>query len=492
MYPTNKNPISGINNFLNKQFGLPLPSASTSYGISKPKITSTQNMSYAPNMSYATKPGQNMSYANPSATNSSGTVIKPPVEKKKTTVLPPAGEKFVQDTYDKVTGARTAYGESIGAPDMLGGKPVVKGNETVTNQFGGASMETVAPPKTQESPYLTYLKSMFDPESLKTANTKMTEDYERLAGIQNESEAKELQARRLYEETLDRIGGTVEGARESAALSARRSNSELADLALRESAAARTAGVSKDIYNQMIGAGKSVYEAEIAQAEADKTTAAEGFTLGKDQVRYDAKGNVIAMSGNVQDFGGTYKQGTDPTADAYADAVLSGKTKLENIPEEYRGAVAQAISGVEVTPETSPYLAQIAVQGKQAVKGLMDIAVKNPSIFGKSAAAPIPAMLRSDDFRNYEAQLDYLKGNLIPASLTAMREASKTGGALGQVSDREGAWLASALGALSMNQSSENVVKQLKLIDESLGRWEKAVNTYGNSSDGATEDLWSW
>ena len=201
------------------------------------------------------------------------------------------------------------------------------------------------------------------------------------------------------------------------------------------------------------------------------------FTLGKDQVRYDKDGNVIAGTGGSS--GGKYVAGVNPTADAYADAIISGKTKLENIPEEYRGAVAQAIAGKKVTQETSPYLANLAVQGKQAIKGLLDIANNNPGIFGRTAALPLPDAARSDDFRNYKAQLDYLKGNIIPAALSAMREASKTGGALGQVSDREGAWLASSLGALSMDQSSDVVIKQLGLINESMTRWEDAVKQYG-------------
>ena len=491
MYP-NKNPISAINSFINKQFGVLLPSSSSSYGISSyKKPTGSQNMSYAPlkttstqNMSYPTKPGQNMSYANPSATDTKPVVIAPPKDKSK---LPPAADDFInnqtnQALYDTTTGARTT-----GAPDMLGGKPVIQSNETSAGQNEGAYMETTGVPKTAESPYLAYLKSMFDPESVNIARDKATSDYERLANIQNESEAKSLEARRLYEANLDRPGGLLSGAQQSAALSSRRTNQELADLALRESAAARTAGVSNDVYTNMINAGKSVYDAEIAQAEADKANQANGFTLSSGQIRYDAQGNPIA--GTSEAGGGAYIPGADPVADGYADAVLNGKTKLENIPEEYRGIVAQAISGKSITPESSPYLKNLADQGRQAISGLLDIADKNPGIFGGSASLPIPRALRSDAYRNYEAQLDYLKGNIIPAALSAMREASKTGGALGQVSDREGAWLASSLGALNMNQSPEMVVKQLKLIDESMKRWQSAVDKSTQEGEGGLYDF---
>jgi hypothetical protein len=136
---------------------------------------------------------------------------------------------------------------------------------------------------------------------------------------------------------------------------------------------------------------------------------------------------------------------------------------------EARAAATGAAGG------SSSFKEQVAAQGRAAVRGLLDIAMKNPQIFGRTAAAPIPSWLRSDAFRDYEADLEFLKGNIIPAALTAMREASKTGGALGAVSDREGAWLASSLGALSMTQSPQKIIESLKGIDASLRRWQAAV-----------------
>lgn len=51
-----------------------------------------------------------------------------------------------------------------------------------------------------------------------------------------------------------------------------------------------------------------------------------------------------------------------------------------------------------------------------------------------------------------------------------MRAASKTGGALGQVSDREGQLLQSSLGALDQGQSPKAFREQLDKIEESLRR----------------------
>lgn len=129
------------------------------------------------------------------------------------------------------------------------------------------------------------------------------------------------------------------------------------------------------------------------------------------------------------------------------------------------------------TGETSGYLKQLASTGREAVVGLYTLAEANPSIFGRTAAAPIPDMLRSGPYRDYVAQLDYLKGNIIPAALSAMREASKTGGAVGQLSDKEGAWFASSLGALDMRQEPETILKQLKLVDSHLKNWETGISS---------------
>jgi len=51
-----------------------------------------------------------------------------------------------------------------------------------------------------------------------------------------------------------------------------------------------------------------------------------------------------------------------------------------------------------------------------------------------------------------------------------MRAASTTGGALGQVSDREGQLLMSALGALDQGQSPQAFREQLGIIKSSLQR----------------------
>lgn len=127
----------------------------------------------------------------------------------------------------------------------------------------------------------------------------------------------------------------------------------------------------------------------------------------------------------------------------------------------------------------SSYQAERALRTIQSVDSLTKLAEANPEIFGRSAAIPIPESMRSDAYRNFKSQLDTLISNITFGELTAMREASKTGGALGQVSDNEGRLLGSSLGALSMTQTPETFKQQLQQIKDSIQRWQQAVNQYG-------------
>lgn len=113
------------------------------------------------------------------------------------------------------------------------------------------------------------------------------------------------------------------------------------------------------------------------------------------------------------------------------------------------------------------------------VDALLEDAEANRGIFGRSAATPVPGFLRSNAFRNFEADLQTLAANIAFNELTAMRQASKTGGALGQVSERELALLQSTLGAFDMEQSPENVIKNLEKIKASVQRFRDATKQQG-------------
>lgn len=99
-----------------------------------------------------------------------------------------------------------------------------------------------------------------------------------------------------------------------------------------------------------------------------------------------------------------------------------------------------------------------------------------------TGAGSLLANLPATDARNFDAQLNTLKANIAFGELKEMRDASKTGGALGQVSDRELTLLSSALGALDSGQSPENFKKQLQQIRDSITRWNQAKASAGGAA----------
>ncbi len=71
--------------------------------------------------------------------------------------------------------------------------------------------------------------------------------------------------------------------------------------------------------------------------------------------------------------------------------------------------------------------------------------------------------------------LETIKGNLGFAELQAMRDASPTGGALGQVAVQELTALQSTIANLDMGQSDEDLAYALKKIQGHIANWKNAV-----------------
>jgi hypothetical protein len=78
------------------------------------------------------------------------------------------------------------------------------------------------------------------------------------------------------------------------------------------------------------------------------------------------------------------------------------------------------------------------------------------------------------DARHVNNLLEPLRSNIAFSELTDMRAASKSGGALGQVSDREGILLQSSLGSLDTLQSPQQVLETLNTIKATIRRWNAA------------------
>lgn len=95
------------------------------------------------------------------------------------------------------------------------------------------------------------------------------------------------------------------------------------------------------------------------------------------------------------------------------------------------------------------------------------------------------SMIPGTGARDLEATLATVKANLGFNELAAMRAASPTGGALGQITERELTFLQSTLAALDTAQSPEQLRQNLMQVKEHYNRWRAAMAQAENPNAGA-------
>lgn len=122
----------------------------------------------------------------------------------------------------------------------------------------------------------------------------------------------------------------------------------------------------------------------------------------------------------------------------------------------------------------SPYSIERARRTVQSIDELSR-KVNNKTVGLGSLASGIPLT----DARNFDAELKTLKAAISQNELAQMREASKTGGALGAVSDRELTMLENSLGALDPGQDPANFKSQLAKIKAGIERWQSEIAKVG-------------
>lgn len=100
------------------------------------------------------------------------------------------------------------------------------------------------------------------------------------------------------------------------------------------------------------------------QSELDSN---KPYTLGKNDVRYDGKGNILAVGqGDAPSAGsGQYVAGANATVDAFVQGIRTGVYKPSDIPDEYKAAVAQGMSA------TRPAISQSSTEAVSVINQLL-------------------------------------------------------------------------------------------------------------------------
>lgn len=227
-------------------------------------------------------------------------------------------------------------------------------------------------------------------------------------------------------------------------------------------------------FDQSQGLEQRKFDAEMADREAARQPRATRYTMNGRIIEVAPDGTSRTVYEDQQAI-------KDQAAQAAADAAWKG-TELanQNNQKELDRQNALKLAGINHPNAGAPAAAQSSYVDETsnrtlaAVKNLKN-QVNNWTAGMGSTLASIPG----SQARNFKAQLDTLKANIAFGELTKMREASKTGGALGQVSDREEQLLSSVLGSLDPGQSPDVLRGQLQQIEDSLTRFHQAQQGAG-------------
>jgi hypothetical protein len=165
------------------------------------------------------------------------------------------------------------------------------------------------------------------------------------------------------------------------------------------------------------------------------------------------------------------------------DAIMAAKSWAEAgyIPEDPAAAERAELEAGKEREEAYRKAKQTQVMST------LDQVINNLDQYNTGIVGAASSNIPGTSAYNLAKQIDTLKANIGFGELQAMREASKTGGALGQVSEREMAYLNSVLGSMDIGQSKEQLAQNLENIKQSLTAFYNAGG--GQFMEGATPSM---
>lgn len=391
-----------------------------------------------------------MAPSNTSATAIKPTTITPP---KTSAIKTPAAQQYIQSQTQNINPNAGAF---AGINDTLG--KISSGLSNLKSQpqsTQGSSTSESSP----QSAYLKYLTGMFDPKNVDSARKSKEDSMQRLADIRNESEKKSYDARKEYEATLDTPGMLKDGAREAATQGSRRNNSELADLAIQESAAARSAQVASDTYDSYINAGKTVYEAE----QAAKVAQEQSFSLSAGEERYQ----LNPTTGQYEKIATGTPKGTE--SDLKTSVVdIGGKKVLINTQT---GDTIRELGAGEAIPEDAANSPQNILSALTELKGHpgKSFAVGKTSLFN---------FIPGTSGASFVDKLNSVKSLLTLPNLGLLK---------GAMSDNDLKFINSAGTSLATSNTQEDFNREL---DKIITKIQAAVQKQATSGSGEFAEEW--
>jgi hypothetical protein len=148
-----------------------------------------------------------------------------------------------------------------------------------------------------------------------------------------------------------------------------------------------------------------------------------------------------------------------------------------------QGREARAGDKIESAANTRKVAADAAVQRANLMLGTVDKALDQTGGFTTGLPGSVIARVPGTTAFDLRKTIDTLKANIGFAELAAMRQASPTGGALGQVAVRELDMLQATLGNLDANQSEDQTKENLQQIRKHYQNWLETMQQAGSETD---------
>lgn len=193
----------------------------------------------------------------------------------------------------------------------------------------------------------------------------------------------------------------------------------------------------------------------------------------------DAERNRIASLGAGQSTVGRYRLGPDgqPIFEAPSEFTL-GSDQRRYIDGQEVAANPKDASDPNAYMRTEQSLASIANTRRAITDAADQVSWRST---GWASNLPFNAQQKAD----LQATADTIEANLSFTALQQMRDASKTGGALGGIAIRELELLGSTIASLKTSQRPEQFRRNLEVINGALDRWEGALRSQPGSQGSA-------
>lgn len=159
-----------------------------------------------------------------------------------------------------------------------------------------------------------------------------------------------------------------------------------------------------------------------------------------------------------------YVPGASPIIDSYVE-IFNRTGKLSDVPDAYRDQVVQALSG-------QPDVNYGRLQDASIVANKVNDALGSLGFFSSGLAGQFSSWIRSTPAGTLNSIYKTLQAKIGFDELQAMRDASPTGGALGQVSERELDLLSSAIANLDVGLNAETQAQNLQEIADFFEKFQ--------------------